>query len=210
MLFLPKSVKFRKCFSEKFAGITLLFQKRTMRSDDVKNNANLEAEDFSNQISNMNSYQKSNQCFNENSNQCFNENFSQNSNENSNENSNIYGTAGATTDCENQKRQFRSQDWQTELKSNWLKVIKQTIISYRLQILGIILANLSGVIFTVNNGLIQLMKLDFSEIMLVRGTVQIILMTIILVTNGYSILPKIEEKTLKVRLLTIIQGTKEI
>jgi hypothetical protein len=88
------------------------------------------------------------------------------------------------------------------LKSNWIEVIKQTLVSYRLQILGIILANLSGVIFTVNNGLIQLMSLDFSEIMLVRGTVQIMLMTIILVTNGYSILPKIEEKTLKVKLVS--------
>ena len=54
------------------------------------------------------------------------------------------------------------------------------------------------------------MKLDFSEIMLVRGTVQIMLMTIILVTNGYSILPKIGDKNLKVRLLAIIQGKKEI
>ena len=36
-------------------------------------------------------------------------------------------TAEATTDCESQKKQFRSQDWQKELKSNWLKVIKQTI-----------------------------------------------------------------------------------
>ena len=161
-----------------------------MKSEDVKNNANLEAEGFSNQISNMNSYQNSNQCFNENSSQ----NSNLNSNEKSIENSNIYGTVGATTDCENQKRKFPSQDWQKELKSNWLKVIKQTTISYRLQILGIFLANLSGVIFTVNNGLIQLMKLDFSEIMLVRGTVQIMLMTILLVINGYSILPKIEEK----------------
>ena len=88
------------------------------------------------------------------------------------------------------------------MKSNWLEVIKKALVSYRLQILGIILANLSGVIFTVNNGLIQLMNLDFSEIMLVRGTVQIILMTIILFINGYSILPIIEEKTLKVKLVS--------
>ena len=88
------------------------------------------------------------------------------------------------------------------MKSNWLEVIKKALVSYRLQILGIILANLSGVIFTVNNGLIQLMNLDFSEIMLVRGTVQIILMTIIVFINGYSILPIIEEKTLKVKLVS--------
>ena len=88
------------------------------------------------------------------------------------------------------------------MKSNWLEVIKKALVSYRLQILGIILANLSGVIFTVNNGLIQLMNLDFSEIMLVRGTVQIILMTIILFINGYSILPIIEEKTLMVKLVS--------
>ena len=192
-----------------------------MRSD-LKNNKNLEDEHFCNQISKMNSHQNSNQRFNENSsqnpnlnsndnsNQNSNQCVNQNSNQTSNQNPSIYGTAGATTDCENQKRQFHSQDWQKELKSNWLKVIKQTIVSYRLQILGIILANLSGVIFTINNALIQLMKLDFSEIMLVRSTVQIILMTIILLTNGYSILPKTEDKTLKVRLLTIIQGTKKI
>ena len=114
------------------------------------------------------------------------------------------------TDCESQKRPSRVQNWRKKLKSNRLEVIKQALVSYRLQILGVILANLSGVIFTVNNGLIQLMKLDFSEIMLVRGTVQIMLMTIILVTNGYSILPKIGDKNLKVRLLAIIQGKKEI
>ena len=88
------------------------------------------------------------------------------------------------------------------MKSNWLEVIKKALVSYRLQILGIILANLSGVIFTVNNGLIQLMNLDFSEIMLVRGTVQIMLMTLILFINGYSILPIIEEKNLKVKLVS--------
>ena len=88
------------------------------------------------------------------------------------------------------------------MKSNWLEVIKKALVSYRLQILGIILANLSGVIFTVNNGLIQLMNLDFSEIMLVRGTVQIMLMTLILFINGYSILPIIEEKALKVKLVS--------
>ena len=116
--------------------------------------------------------------------------------------SNLFYFTVEATDCESQKRPSRVQNWRKELKSNWLEVIKKALVSYRLQILGIILANLSGVIFTVNNGLIQLMNLDFSEIMLVRGTVQIILMTIILFINGYSILPIIEEKTLMVKLVS--------
>ena len=79
-------------------------------------------------------------------------------------------------------------------------------MAHRLHILGIVLANISGLIFTVNNGIIQMMKLDFSETLFVRGTIQVILLTFIVIVNGSSILPSIGENPWKVRFLTIFQG----
>ena len=92
--------------------------------------------------------------------------------------------------------------------SKWLKSAKDTIIAHRLHILGITLANLSGVIFTINNGIIQTMSLDFSEIMLFRGAIQVLFLSSVLQFNGFSIFPNIGEKPWKVRLLTIFQGNQ--
>ena len=79
-------------------------------------------------------------------------------------------------------------------------------MAHRLHILGIFLANLSGLLFTVNNGIIQMMKLDFSEILFVRGTIQVIVLTFIVIVNGCSIFPTIGENPWKVRFSTIFQG----
>jgi hypothetical protein len=51
------------------------------------------------------------------------------------------------------------------------------------------------------------MSLDFSEVMLVRGTIQVLFLTFMIITNGYAILPTIGENQWKVRFLTIFQGT---
>jgi len=77
---------------------------------------------------------------------------------------------------------------------------------HKFHILGIFLANLSGVIFTLNNCIIQWMKLDFSEIMLVRGSIQVLMFTLLLMANGYSVFPTIGENSTKIRLLVIFQG----
>ena len=77
---------------------------------------------------------------------------------------------------------------------------------HKFHILGIFLANLSGVIFTLNNCIIQWMKLDFSEIMLVRGSIQVMFFTMLLLSNGYSVFPTIGDNPTKTRLLVIFQG----
>ena len=39
--------------------------------------------------------------------------------------------------------------------SNWLRKVKETVIAHRIKVLGITLANISGLIFTLNNCVIQ-------------------------------------------------------
>merc|ERR1719362_1195628 len=90
--------------------------------------------------------------------------------------------------------------------SKTLIKIKDKLLIHRFHILGIFLANLSGVIFTLNNCIIQWMKLDFSEIMLVRGSIQVLMFTLLLMANGYSVFPTIGENSTKIRLLVIFQG----
>jgi drug/metabolite transporter (DMT)-like permease len=90
--------------------------------------------------------------------------------------------------------------------SKTLKVIKEKLLIHRLHIVGIFLAILSGAIFTLNNCIIQWMKLDFSEIMLVRGSIQVLMFTLVLMANGYSVFPTIGENPTKTRLLVIFQG----
>ena len=77
---------------------------------------------------------------------------------------------------------------------------------HRFHIVGIFLAILSGIIFTLNNCIIQWMKLDFSEIMLVRGSIQVLMFTLLLIIKGYSVFPTIGENPTKTRLLVIFQG----
>merc|ERR1711997_108532 len=86
------------------------------------------------------------------------------------------------------------------------KKIKDKVIAHRLHVLGFILAKLSGIIFTVNNAIIQTMELDFSEVMFVRGTVQVFILTFLIISNGYSFLPYVWNDPIKVRFLTIFQG----
>ena len=77
---------------------------------------------------------------------------------------------------------------------------------HRFHIVGIFLAILSGIIFTLNNCIIQWLKLDFSEIMLVRGSIQVLMFTVLLMAKGYSVFPTIGENPTKTRLLVIFQG----
>ena len=64
--------------------------------------------------------------------------------------------------------------------SKALKIIKEKLLIHRFHIVGIFLAIISGIIFTLNNCIIQWLKLDFSEIMLVRGSIQVLIFTLLL------------------------------
>ena len=90
--------------------------------------------------------------------------------------------------------------------SKTLKNMKEKLLIHRFHIVGVFLAILSGIIFTLNSCIIQWMKLDFSEIMLVRGSIQVLMFTLLLMAKGYSVFPMIGENPTKTRLLVIFQG----
>ena len=79
---------------------------------------------------------------------------------------NNYGAVGALH-SENNKDQSLKDNPQ----SNWLKKMKKSLISYRLQIIGSIFAVLSAIMGSSSNAIVQVFKLDFSEATLVRGGV---------------------------------------
>ena len=92
-----------------------------------------------------------------------------------------------------------------DLKPNISKSEEQEIPNKFNSILGITLAFASGLIFTANNCLIQSYKLDFSDALLVRSLVQILLVGIICKYKGLSLWPKVAEK---LRMVMVFQGNK--
>ena len=92
-----------------------------------------------------------------------------------------------------------------DLKPNISKSEEQEIPNKFSSILGITLAFASGLIFTANNCLIQSYKLDFSDALLVRSLVQILLVGIICKYKGLSLWPKVAEK---LRMVMVFQGNK--
>ena len=101
---------------------------------------------------------------------------------------------------------YISTDHQPNVITKMVKNMMQSLRHHRLHLLGITLANLSGLIFTINNCIIQTLKLDFSEIMLIRGTIQLLILSMMICANGYCLLPKIGEHPWRVRFSTIFQG----
>ena len=71
---------------------------------------------------------------------------------------------------------------------------------------GLILAFVSGLIFTGNNCVIQTFSLDFAETLLIRSSVQVIFIGLILLIKGWTIWPKIGEKYNRLRALIVFQG----
>ena len=65
----------------------------------------------------------------------------------------------------------KDQGLKNNLQSNWLKKMNKFVISYRLQIIGSIFAVLSAIMGSSSNAIVQVLKLDFSEVTLVRGIV---------------------------------------
>ena len=97
----------------------------------------------------------------------------------------------AKVEISDSKPIIKSQVSQNGEKKSWEKII------------GIILAFSSGLIFTANNCLIQMLDLDFSDALLVRSIVQIVLLAIVCKSKGLSVWPKVSEK---LRMIMVFQG----
>ncbi len=71
---------------------------------------------------------------------------------------------------------------------------------------GIALAFLSGLIFTVNSYVIQTMALDFSQTLLVRSLIFLIIFSILCYVRKLSPWPSLEQVSLKAKIFMVIQG----
>ena len=67
---------------------------------------------------------------------------------------------------------------------------------------GVILASISGILFTANNFVINRTQVDVGDVVLVRTAVQIAVYVTILVARGESFLPSSTEQ----KLYTVLQG----
>ena len=82
-----------------------------------------------------------------------------------------------------------------------------TVISTRSSsILGFCLAMASGLIFTVNNCVIQTFSLDFAETMLIRSIFQTVIFGFICLGKGFTVWPKIDDNSNWIRFLIVFQG----
>ena len=77
-----------------------------------------------------------------------------------------YGAVGTIHSQNNEDQELKN-----ELQPNWLKKLKKSLITYRLQIIGCVLAFLSAILMSSYNAMIQAFELDFSEAALIRGRV---------------------------------------
>ena len=84
---------------------------------------------------------------------------------------------------------------QDQAHSKWLRFL-----------LGITLAFISGLIFTGNNVVIQMLHCDYSDTLLIRSLVQLIVIGGICKMKGLSLWPKIGPNPTKLRALIVFQG----
>ena len=73
-------------------------------------------------------------------------------------------------------------------------------------LLGLSLAFVSGLIFTGNNVVIQTLDCDYSDTLLIRSVVQVMVIGLICKIQGLSLWPKIGENPQKLRVLIVFQG----
>ena len=73
-------------------------------------------------------------------------------------------------------------------------------------LLGISLAFISGLIFTGNNVVIQMLHCDYSDTLLIRSLVQVLVIGSICKIKGLSLWPKIGPNPTKLRALIVFQG----
>ena len=84
--------------------------------------------------------------------------------------------------------------------------LKETSRNVKQDVIGCILAFISGVIFTVNNVIIQVRKLDFTDIVLVRSILQILLIGGLCYFKNLSLYPKPEKNSTRTKIVMIVQG----
>ncbi len=73
-------------------------------------------------------------------------------------------------------------------------------------VFGLFLAFMSGLIFTANNVAIQTLSLDYTDAVIVRGTIQIIFIGLLICLRGSTFWPKFGNKPNKYRILMVLQG----
>ena len=92
------------------------------------------------------------------------------------------------------------------LSDSKTKIVNESKRNLKQDIIGGVLALISGVIFTVNNIIIQIQKLDFADIVLVRSTLQILIIGGLCYLKNLSLAPKLKSNSTRTRIVMIVQG----
>lgn len=69
---------------------------------------------------------------------------------------------------------------------------------------GLVLAFVSGLVFSANSYLVQSLKLDYTETMLVRSIVQVIVIGFLVCARGHSFWPTVGDHPLRTKVLMVI------
>ena len=85
-------------------------------------------------------------------------------------------------------------------------IIINTIFNSAYHLAGVVLASVSGILFTANNFVINQTKVDVGDVVLVRTLVQISIYLLILLYRGESFLPANNSQ----KVYTILQGKKRV
>jgi len=71
--------------------------------------------------------------------------------------------------------------------------------------IGLMLAFISGLVFSVNSYLVQALSLDYAETMIVRSLVQVIVIGILLHNRSLSLWPTVERHPTRTKLLMVMR-----
>ena len=124
-------------------------------------------------------------------------------------------TTGEVTEQEPQQTEYiqRSSTWKQYAYGNIIInnviiiiiiIIINTIFNSAYHLAGVVLASVSGILFTANNFVINQTKVDVGDVVLVRTLVQISIYLLILLYRGESFLPANNSQ----KVYTILQGKK--
>ena len=123
-------------------------------------------------------------------------------------------TTGEVTEQEPQQTEYiqRSSTWKQYAYGNSIInnviiiIIINTIFNSAYHLAGVVLASVSGILFTANNFVINQTKVDVGDVVLVRTLVQISIYLLILLYRGESFLPANNSQ----KVYTILQGKKRV
>ena len=97
-------------------------------------------------------------------------------------------------------------DMDEEVPLNPSSTDEESLKKFWIYITGLILAFTSGLIFTVNNVVIQTMSLDFTETLLIRSMIQIVFIGLILLFKQETLWPSIGLHPNRLKALILLQG----